>query len=205
MTFFVGVTGGIGTGKSTVCGFLRELGAEVIDADRVGKQILMPGKPAYHKVIERFGEGILAADGTVDRKALGRIIFDDSAARRDLDALTHPAIKDEVDAKFAEYATRGDCVVALEAPLLYEAGIENTVNEVWVVACGPEEQLQRVMDRGFTREEAEARIAAQMPLHEKIRRADKVIITDGSKDETRAQVVVLWQAVCGLQRPGERH
>ncbi|HSL93586.1 MAG TPA: dephospho-CoA kinase [Bacillota bacterium] len=205
MAFFVGITGGIGTGKSTVCGFLRELGAEVIDADKVGKQILMPGKPAYFQVIERFGRGILAEDGTVDRKALGRIIFEDSAARRDLDAFTHPAIKDEVDVKFAEHAARGDCIVALEAPLLYEAGIENTVNEVWVVACGPEEQLERVMSRGFTRSEAEARITAQMPLWEKIRRADKVIVTDGSKDETRAQVAVLWQAVCGIKRPGERH
>ncbi len=205
MAFFVGITGGIGTGKSTVCGFLRELGAEVIDADKVGKEILMPGKPAYAKVIERFGEGILAQDRTVDRKALGRIIFDDSEARRDLDALTHPAIKDEVDAKFAEHAARGDCIVALEAPLLYEAGIENTVNEVWVVACGPDEQLKRVMARGFTREEAQARIAAQMPLHEKIRRADKVIVTDGSKEETRTQVATLWQVVCGIRRPGERH
>lgn len=203
MAFFVGITGGIGTGKSTVCGFLRDLGAEVIDADKVGKQILMPGKPAYFKVIERFGRGILAADGTVDRKAVGRIIFDDSAARGELDALTHPAIKDEIDALFAEHSARGDCIVALEAPLLFEADMDSSVDEVWVVACGREEQLTRVMARGFTREEAEARIAAQMPLQEKVRRADKVVVTDGSKEETRAQVAVLWRAVCGRNCPGE--
>lgn len=205
MAFFVGITGGIGTGKSTVCGFLRDLGAEVIDADKVGKQILMPGKAAYFGVVERFGTSVLAEDGTVDRKALGRIIFDDSEARADLDALTHPAIKAEIDAKFAEHAARGDCIVALEAPLLFEAGMEGTVNEVWVVACEPEEQLKRVMNRGFSREEAEARIAAQMPLQEKIRRADRVIVTDGSKEETRAQIAALWQAVCGRRRPGESH
>ena len=204
MAFFVGITGGIGTGKSTVCSFLKELGAEVIDADRIGKTILMPGKPAYYKVIERFGCGVLAKDGTVDRKALGRIIFEDSKARMELDALTHPAIKDEIDIKFAEHASEGDCIVALEAPLLFEAGMEVTVDEVWVVTCSPGEQLKRVMARGFTEEEAEARIAAQMPLAEKVGRADHVIFTDGSKDETRAQVAVLWQSVCGVEPAGEQ-
>ena len=203
MARYIGITGGIGTGKSTVCGFLREFGARIIDADRIAKEIIRPGGNAYQRVIARFGSGILDEAGVVDRKALGRIIFEDSAAREDLNSITHPAIKAEVDSLFADYAREGDCVVVLEAPLLFEAGMEDTVDEVWVVACGQAEQLRRVMARGFTRDEAMARIDSQMPLAEKIARADRVIFTDGAKSATRAVLLGLWLEICPPQKAGE--
>ena len=199
MATFIGVTGGIGTGKSTVCRMLHDLGAKIIDADQISRDILQPGTKAYGLVIDHFGKGILDCAGYIDRAHLGKIAFKDRQERRVLENITHPAIKAEVDRQFRVYEAEGDCIVVLEAPLLIEAGMEKTVDEVWVVVCSAEEQLKRVMSRGHSLEEAQARIAAQLPLAVKIRYAHRVIDTDCGLEETRAKVTEIWCFICGCE------
>ncbi len=201
----IGLTGGIGTGKSTVAGFMAELGAAVIEADSIGHQLYRPGTPTWRGVVEAFGRDILTPDGSIDRARLGDIVFHDDKARRRLNRLTHPAIKQEIRKLIKRYRQEGKRAVLLEVPLLLEAGWASLVDEVWVTTASEATVLRRLTGRGgLSRSEAEARIRVQLPAAERPRRADVVIDTDCSLDELRAKVKALWRNVLGeAGQPGE--
>ncbi|HXG43048.1 MAG TPA: dephospho-CoA kinase [Dehalococcoidia bacterium] len=191
--FVIGLTGGLGSGKSTVAEMLRELGAEVLNADQIGHQVYAPGGPAYQEVIDAFGPQVLAADGTVDRRRLAGIVFQDPQALQRLNAITHPRIREAISQRLGELASRGVEVAVLEAALLLEAGWDDLVDEVWVTVCPPEVAARRAAQRsGISLEEALARVRAQMPVEERAQRAQVVIDTDTSLEETRRQVEREW-------------
>ena len=197
MTTLIGLTGGIGSGKSTVSSMLEELGVKVIDADKVGRELMEPGREVYTQVVAHFGRSILRSDGSINRPQLGAMVFGDKTKLRTLDALTHPAIIAEMDRRFQMYSDQGVCLVAFEVPLLIEKNMQHIVDEIWLVTCSEETQLKRVLARGFSEPEARARIAAQVPLKDKIKYADRIIDTDSALESTRMQVRRHWGSVCG--------
>jgi len=187
----IGLTGNIATGKSTVGRMLAQLGAEVIDADQVAHATLAPGGVAYDDVIAAFGAEILAPDGTIDRGKLGDIVFSDAEALAQLERLVHPPVIAEVRRRIAASLAP---VVVVEAIKLLESGVASDYNAIWVTTCPETAQVKRLMkSRRFTREEALRRIRAQPPQAEKLARADVIIDTSGSLDETRAQVSTAWE------------
>lgn len=184
----IALTGGIATGKSYVARTLRALGVPVIDADVLARAVVERGTPALAAIRARFGDDVTQPDGTLDRKRLADIVFRDPAARRDLEAITHPAVRAGIEAFFASLPQETAFAVA-DIPLLYETGREKDFDRVIVAACPPDMQIARVMSRdGATREEAERRLAAQLPIDEKVGRADDVIWTTGTHEETDKQV-----------------
>jgi len=188
----IGLTGNIGTGKSTVLGMLAELGAEIIDADRLAHEAIAPNGPAYKAVVEEFGQEIVRPDGQIDRGRLGEIVFRDPEALARLEALVHPAVM----ARTRELIERAEAkVVVVEAIKLLESGLaQELCDAVWVVTCRPEQQLTRVMaQRGLTEAEARLRMEAQPSQEEKITRADVVIDNSGTMEETRRQVEAAWR------------
>lgn len=192
----VAVTGGIGTGKSVVLAELAACGAPVIDADVLVHEALRAGSPAAAAVCSRFGRDVLGTGGDVDRARLGAIVFQDGQARRDLEAILHPAVYRAIDAWMRAREASGAVVAVAEIPLLYETGHEGDVDVVVVTACDAEEQVRRTLGRsGMSEAEARRRIAAQWPLAEKVRRADFVIGTDGAVEETRRQARAVWDAL----------
>ncbi len=185
----VALTGGIATGKSTVAAFLRGSGIPVIDADVLARDAVAVGSDGLRAVAARFGPGVVAADGSLDRAALGRLVFDDPAARRDLERLIHPYVRAGVAAFFG--AAVAPAAVA-EIPLVYETGWHRDFDAVVVVACHPRQQLERLLARDALAEaDARARIAAQWPIGDKARLADRVILTGASRDETARQAGAL--------------
>ncbi|MEW8978130.1 MAG: dephospho-CoA kinase [Symbiobacterium sp.] len=194
----VGLTGSIASGKSTVSAILRELGAPVIDADAIVHDLQRPGTPVTEAIAREFGPAVLRPDGSLDRAALGRIVFSDPARRRALEAIVHPAVRAEIERQVEALRREGRAAVVLDIPLLFETGWDKRVDEVWVVYVDETTQRARLMGRdGLSPAEAEARIAAQMSLEEKMRRADRVIDNRGDLARTRAQVLAAWQAVAG--------
>jgi dephospho-CoA kinase len=191
--FVLGVTGNIASGKSTVSGILRDLGATVIDSDLVYRELVGPGQPLLRQLAERFGEDIVAADGSLDRPALGQIVFSDPEALDDLDRITHPAVIAEVDRRVE--AIEGG-VVVLDAVKLIESGHAERCDAVWVVITSPDEQVTRLMNRNrLSEDEARRRVAAQPPLESKLKRADLVVDNTGTVEQTREQVVRAWHAL----------
>jgi dephospho-CoA kinase len=192
----IGLTGGIGSGKSTVAGMLAELGAYVIDADRVGHDVYRPGSEGFRRVQEAFGAAVVAADGTIDRRVLGARVFDDGQALARLNALLHPLIGEELrDRITAAVAEDPDRPVVVEAAIMLEAGWR-FFERIWVVVVDRETAIARVTSsRGLTREEVERRIDAQMTNEERRRRADLVIENDGSIEALRAQVALAWRGL----------
>ena len=190
----IGLTGGIACGKSTVSKILRSLGAKVIDADAVAHALSQPKQPLYDAYVARFGAEILTAQGTLDRAAIGRIIFKDPNVRAEIDALAHPLIQAAVEQQM-QAVCRNAPVIVLDVPLLFEAGWEVLTDEIWVVSLSEAAQLMRLMERdpAMTEEEARARIAAQMPLSEKRARADVVIDNSGTKEETLHMIERIWR------------
>jgi dephospho-CoA kinase len=191
----VGLTGGLASGKSTVASILRDLGAYVIDADRIAHAIIAPGGAAHHPVVARFGAGILAEDGSIDRKKLAGIVFADPAAVRDLNAIVHPAVRDEIERRLTAHAGSPSPapVAVVDAALLVESGIHESLDALVVVSCPVAVQLARALARGgLTEAEARARIAAQAPLSAKLAAADYVIDTSGTMDDTRRHTRVVW-------------
>lgn len=189
----IGLTGNIATGKSTVGRMLAQLGAEVIDADRIAHAVIAPGGAAYDDVVAAFGADILAPDGTIDRGKLGDVVFSDAEALAQLERLVHPPVIAEVRRRIA---ASGTPVVAVEAIKLLESGVADDYNAIWVTTCPETVQVTRLTkSRRLTREEALRRIHAQPPQAEKVARADVVIDTSGSLDATRAQVIVAWEAI----------
>jgi dephospho-CoA kinase len=188
----VGLTGGIGSGKSTVSLLLAEHGAVIIDYDLLAREAVAVGMPALVAIVERFGPGILLPDGTLDRPALGAIVFADEEARRELEAITHPAIGElawALDASAPDGA-----VIVHDHPLLVEVGLTEFVDLVVVVDVPPEVQLDRLVRlRGLTEADVRARIAAQSGRDDRLAAADVVIDNSGSPDELAAAVDALWE------------
>ena len=191
--FVLGLTGNIASGKSTVSGMLADLGATVIDSDLVYRELVAPGQPLLAKLVERFGPEIIAADGSLDRPALGRIVFSDPAALADLDQITHPVIIAEVDHRVDDISSG---VVVLDSVKLIESGHADRCDAVWVVVTSPDEQVTRLMNRNtLSAEEARRRVDAQPSLAEKLARADLVVDNSGTIEQTRKQVIAAWQAL----------
>jgi dephospho-CoA kinase len=186
----IGLTGPIGCGKSTVAGWLAEHeGIVTIDADRVARDVLAPGTREVEQVYARFGEALRGADGTLDRSALGRIVFADSAALRDLEAIVHPAVRPRILADIRSAEASGARAVVVEAIKLVEGGLAAMCDEVWLISCAPEVQHARLVGRGTGPADADARIGAQGDLSTRLRpAATRVIDTGGSPADTRALV-----------------
>jgi dephospho-CoA kinase len=190
----VALTGGIAAGKSVVARVFAARGGHVHSADTAARSLMSPGGPAYSPLVERFGRGILHPDGTIDRGALGRLVFGDAEARRFVDSVVHPLVvremREEADRLEREGRTK---VFVSEAALTYEAGLEGQFDRVVVVHCDPEVQVERLMARdGIAREAALARIGAQMPAEEKRRRADYVIDASEALEETLARAEAVF-------------
>lgn len=187
----VGLTGGIASGKSTVASRLRELGAELIDADEIAREVVEPGTPTLRRLVERFGNDILDRDGKLDRQALARKVFGNPEALNDLNSITHPAIGAEIARRIQQHA-KSDAVVVVDAALLVESG-RGGFDKLVVVACRPEIQLDRLIRlRGMSREEAEKRISSQAPLGDKLAKADVVIWNEGSMEELYRTIDSVW-------------
>ena len=197
----IGLTGGIGSGKSTVSGMLRELGAAVVDGDTAARAVVEPGQPALREIVEEFGEVVLGRDGRLDRPAMAQLVFTDEAARLRLNAITHPRVREWMAARVGEEAGGGAEVVVMDIPLLYESPLGDEVAEVIVVWVPMEVQAERSVARGMDEADVRARIAAQMPIDDKRRRATHVIDNSGSEEATRAQVEKLWLELTGRE-PG---
>lgn len=192
----IGLTGGIGTGKSTIAAFLAELGAVVLDADKVGHEAFRPGTDAWRQVVAAFGQGILDGTGRIDRKKLGEIVFGDAQAMERLNKIMHPAMFEIVRTKIEACRREGVEVLVLEAPLLFEAGWDVLADEVWVTAAPETTVIQRLKERGgLSAEESLARIRAQLSQDARLKKADVVINTDRPLGELKAGVGELWRRV----------
>ena len=188
--YLIGLTGNIAVGKSFVCRMLAELGAATIDADQVAHRVIRQGEPAYDDIIAAFGAGILDDDGEIARAALGEIVFADPARLKQLEGITHLAIRRRIDQEIRDAAAP---VVVVEAIKLLEGALKNAVDAVWVVdASPPTQRLRLITERGMPEPEAERRIALQNSQAEKLRQADIIIRNDGNIEETRAQVARAW-------------
>lgn len=192
----VGLTGGIGCGKSTVAAMMNDLGCHIINADKMAHALIAPGEPAYDEVVRQFGTHVLAPDGSIDRARLASIVFGDGNKLASLNAIVHPRVLRDIDREFDRLAAKDPHGVAVvEAALLIEAGYHEELDRLILVACTPEQQLDRLTNTAFgramSREQAEKRIAAQMPVEEKRRMAaGKIVEIDcsGSLDDTKKQV-----------------
>ncbi|OAT81305.1 dephospho-CoA kinase [Desulfotomaculum copahuensis] len=189
----VGLTGGIATGKSTVSALFRKLGAHIIDFDELAHMVIEPGRPAWREIIRQFGPAVLNPDQTVDRQKLGRIVFNHPDRLTGLNRIVHPAVfaaDREITAGILEKEPRA--LIIKDVPLLTETAAREMVEKVIVVYASPEVQMQRMLGRGFNREEAQKRIDAQDPLSEKLKFADYVVYNDGSLEETERQVKEIY-------------
>lgn len=194
MTTVIGLTGGIASGKSLVSQMLAEHGALVIDADKVGHEAYRKDGGCYQAVVDAFGPDVVAADGEIDRKALGGKVFGDPAQRRRLEGIVWPWMKATMAERMAKIRAEGTPVIVLEAAVLIEADWIDITDQVWVVVVAPELARQRVVERnGLTPEQADARIAAQLTNDERIRHAQVVIENSGTIDELRAKVDAAWE------------
>jgi dephospho-CoA kinase len=198
----VALTGGIATGKSHVRAEFERLGVPTIDADKLARDAVADGSPGLKAVIDRFGLDVLDATGALDRRKLGSIVFQDPAARRDLEDIIHPAVRRAIDDWFESRRGRPTHVAIADIPLLFETHRERDFDVVIVTACDPSTQITRVMARdGVSEAEARARVAAQLPIEEKVRQADHVITTDGSFEETNRQVRGVYESLVGSHQP----
>jgi dephospho-CoA kinase len=194
----IGLTGGIGSGKSTVARVLAELGAVVIDMDSLGHQAIKPGGKAYGQIVQEFGESIVSAGGEIDRTRLGGIVFRNHEALLRLNRIVHPEIDRLLKAELDKYRRRGTKVVVLEAAALLEAGRASQADELWVTVAPEKVVLKRLTERsGYSEEAARSRIESQLTDQERTRRADIIIDTDCSLGELEARVRTEWQKLQG--------
>ena len=192
----IGLTGGIGSGKSTIARYLGELGAKVIDADTVGHEAFQPGTPAYQDVVEAFGDTILSQEGEIDRNKLGRIVFEDHQARERLNRIMWSRIWEMIETRTNELRDRKVGVVVVEAFGLIEAGWDRLVDQVWVAVASENAVLERLKrQRKMTDEEILSRIRSQLSVEERTRHADVVIHNEGEPEEVRAKVKELWSRI----------
>ena len=193
----IGLTGGVGSGKSTVAGILRDLGADIVDADEASHAVYAPGTPGFDAVVREFGPEYVRG-GQIDRERLGRLVFEDGDARGRLNAIVHPLVRDWMAERTRQVAERGAEVVIQDVPLLYENGLEDLCSSVVLVYVPEDVQLERLVEgRGLDEDRARAMIAAQMPIDEKRRRAHHVIDNSGTREETRRQVEEMWAQITG--------
>jgi len=198
MTVRIGITGPIGCGKSTVAGWLGELGATVIDADRIARDVVEPGEPAFEAVLAAFGPEVRNAAGELDRVALGRLVFADPVALRRLEAIVHPAVRPRILAALVAAEAAGEPAAVIEAIKLVEGGLADMCDEVWLVTCEPAVQRARVLARGAEPADADARIRAQGDLAARLRpAASRVVDTSGSPAATRAAVAAAYTIALG--------
>ncbi|HZG60789.1 MAG TPA: dephospho-CoA kinase [Anoxybacillus sp.] len=190
MALIIGLTGGIASGKSTVARMLLELGIPVIDADQIAREVVEIGEEAYLQIVEKFGEEILQDDKTIDRAKLGAIVFNDEEKRKLLNSIVHPAVRKKMLEQKERYVKKGEKTIVLDIPLLFESNLTHLVDKIVVVYVDEHTQLERLMARnGFSKEEAKARIKAQMPLKEKVAKADAVINNNGTIEQTKKQLL----------------
>jgi len=194
---FLGLTGGIACGKSTVADMLKARGAILIDADVIAREVVEPGQPALQQLAQHFGQEIILSDGRLDRKALGGIVFGDEAKRKELNNILHPSIRREIQSRMHKYAfSDPDKLIVVDIPLLYESGYDSMFEQIMVVYVPREIQLKRLMHRdGFTPSEAEARLNTQMPIEDKKNLADVLIDNSGNLDTTEAQIEAFWKGI----------
>jgi dephospho-CoA kinase len=196
--FVIGLTGGIGSGKSTVSDMLRAKGAATVYADQIGHEVYRPGAPVWEQVVATFGRQVVGDDGQIDRRKLGQIVFSEPGARQRLDAITHPPMERMMAEKLEGLRRQGTKVAVLEAAILIEAGWAHLADEVWVTVASPEVAAQRSIERsGLSQEQAEARIAAQLSNEERLRHAQVVIDTNCSLAEVAQRVDELWDDLIG--------
>ncbi|MCM3354153.1 dephospho-CoA kinase [Bacillus halotolerans] len=189
MTLVIGLTGGIASGKSTVANMLIDKGITVIDADIIAKQAVEKGMPAYRQIIDEFGEDILLENGDIDRRKLGALVFTNEQKRLALNSIVHPAVREEMLKRRNESIANQETFVVLDIPLLFESKLESLVDKIIVVSVTKELQLERLTKRNqLTEEEALSRIRSQIPLEEKVSRADNVIDNSRTLEETKQQL-----------------
>ncbi|KEF39560.1 dephospho-CoA kinase [Schinkia azotoformans MEV2011] len=199
MTTVLGLTGGIASGKSTVATMLRDLGIVIIDADVIAREVVEVGEDAYFKIIGAFGRTILHDDRTINRQKLGEVIFNNEQKRKVLNSIVHPAVREKMSRLKMEFIEKGEKIIVLDIPLLFESKQTHLVEKVILVYVDRDVQVKRLMQRnGLSVEEAEARINSQMPLTEKIPLADAVINNNGSIEETKEQLLAIlkqWELI----------
>ncbi|MFR0609905.1 dephospho-CoA kinase [Limosilactobacillus mucosae] len=196
MTKVIGLTGGIASGKSTISNILKEVGWPVIDADQTARQVVMPGSKGLEQIVRRFGSQVLQSDGTLDRALLGRMVFGDPKGLSDLDQIEHPLIMAAIDEQLTSFKKQGLPVVVLDVPLLFETGMDQECDLTVLAVVDRQTQLERLIKRDHCTETAALkRINAQMPLEEKMRRANVIIDNNGSLEQTRRQVAKLVERV----------
>jgi dephospho-CoA kinase len=198
-----GLTGGIGSGKSSVAALLRERGVPVVDADELAREVVVPGSDGLRQVVLAFGDEVLDESGQLDRKRLGALVFADVDARKRLNSLLHPLVRQLAQQRFSELAASGVTLAAYDVPLLFEVGLEQSLRPVVVVSADDAARLERVMARdGLGADQVRARMGAQLPLAAKRARADHVIDNDGPKAALGAQVDALLRALRAPSAPG---
>jgi dephospho-CoA kinase len=204
----VGLTGGIASGKSTVSELFASLGAEILDADEVAREVLLPGQPAWKRLRQAFGQEFFRPDGTVKRKKLRKLVFADPEKRTQLNAIVHPEVMREIHRRAETLSSSTEAgVLLVDVPLLLEVGLANRFDQVVVVYASENLQIDRLMQRdGISEEEAKQALKAQMALSNKVEQADYVIDNSGSEEDTQAQVQKVWQellVLAGEKRRGE--
>jgi dephospho-CoA kinase len=183
-----GLTGGVGMGKSTAARFLRDRGALVVDTDELARQLVQPGQPALAQIRAAFGSEVIAADGSLRREDLARIVFADAAARKQLEAILHPRIRDRWLAQIETWRRENQALAVVVIPLLFETGAESHFDKVVCAACSAVAQRERLRERGWSPEQIQQRVAAQWPAEQKIARSDFVIWTEGDLEAHARQV-----------------
>jgi dephospho-CoA kinase len=177
-----GLTGGVGMGKSTAAEFLRARGAQMVDTDELARQLVLPGQPALAEIQTEFGKKVIAPDGRLRREKLAEIIFGDAAARKKLETVLHPRIRERWQAQIEAWRKENHKLAVVVIPLLFETRAESSFNKIICVACSAATQRERLLARGWTPEQIKQRLAAQWPVEQKISRADFVVWTDGALD-----------------------
>jgi dephospho-CoA kinase len=193
----IGLTGNIASGKTEVAKIFKELGAKVIDADKIAREVVEPGEAAWQEIVEEFGGNILNPDGSINRKKLGEIIFNDDKKREQLNQITHPRIMTKLKETIDNYKKENVKLVIIEAALIVErGGLLKVIDELIVVSTDAEAQVERIMTRdGLQRDEALSRMESQMPISEKTKHATHIIDNSGSLEETRKQVEEVWEKI----------
>jgi len=185
----LGLTGGVGMGKSTAAGFLLALGARVVDTDDLAHELVRPGQPARAEIEKNFGHGIIAADGSLDRRALAGIVFNDDAARKKLEAILHPRIRERWQAQVESWRQEKCPLAVVVIPLLFETQAESAFDKIICIACSPASQQERLAGRGWKPDQIRQRIAAQLPVEQKLAKSNFVVWTEGVPEIHRRQIV----------------
>ena len=195
----LGITGGVGSGKTVVCDYLKQLGVTVVSTDQLARNAVMPGMPAFDKIVQCFGHNILLEDGTLDRKKLRHLITEDKEKKTTLEQFVHPEVLAQITEAYAAALKKHESLISVEVPLLFEAGMRSLFDYVLTVTVRTDLRIQRIMERDHvSREEAIALMGIQMPEEEKIRRSDFVIENNGSLEDTRMRVGVFYKQLRSL-------